>query len=147
MKKYTHGLICSLVLILAPLTVAKAANPHCDAKRSAIEEQIQYAKQHNNAHQVAGLEEALRKVNINCTDESLRQDADKDVRHLERKLREKQSDMRELQIKLSTEQSKADANKNKVAKYEKKLLRKQQDEQEVQQELKTARDKVASLKP
>ncbi|AMG56475.1 DUF1090 domain-containing protein [Pantoea vagans] len=66
-------LTLSFCLLPLTFTAAHAASnlTGCAAKKQKIETQISFARQHNNTHQVAGLEKALREVNQNCTEGSL----------------------------------------------------------------------------
>ena len=63
----------SLLLLPLTFTAAHAASglTGCAAKKQEIETQLSFARQHNNTHQVAGLEKALSEVNQNCTESSL----------------------------------------------------------------------------
>ncbi|EIS3739635.1 DUF1090 domain-containing protein [Aeromonas hydrophila] len=43
----------------------------CKARQQAVKEQLVFAKAHDNADQVAGLERALRNIETHCTDAGL----------------------------------------------------------------------------
>ncbi len=43
----------------------------CKARLQAVNEQLVFAKAHNNAGQIAGLEQAARNIKAYCTDEGL----------------------------------------------------------------------------
>ncbi len=43
----------------------------CKARLQAVNDQLVFAKAHNNAGQIAGLEQAARNIKANCTDEGL----------------------------------------------------------------------------
>lgn len=96
---------------------AQAAQPTpgltgCAAKRSAIENQLEYAKAHNNAGQIRGLEKALQENTEHCTDAGLKEEREQKVRKAESEVKEREADLKQAQAK-------GDA--SKVAKREKKL--------------------------
>lgn len=67
----TAPLLTGLMYFLI-VSGASAAGPGgCEYKRQQVERQIDYARAHNNTHRVAGLQEALREINVNCTDNGL----------------------------------------------------------------------------
>lgn len=71
----------------------------CAGKRQAIEMQIEEARSQGNAHRQAGLEKALGEVKAHCTDASLRQDREAEVREAEEEVREREADLKEAQAK------------------------------------------------
>lgn len=85
-------LVSSLIL-LSTLSLAasalQAAQPDpgltgCAAKRSAIENQLKEARDHDNRGQISGLEKALKENTEHCTDGTLRKDREQkvlDARH------------------------------------------------------------------
>lgn len=83
-----------LGMVIYPLMCSAQTNG-CDAKRSSIEEEITYARVHGNVKRVEGLETALARMNVNCTDAALRSDAQRKVAAAERKLLERQHDLQE----------------------------------------------------
>ncbi|MFT2794259.1 DUF1090 domain-containing protein [Serratia sp. N21D137] len=143
MKNTTKLAILPLVLVLGASfsTMANAAYD-CNAKRAAIEYQIQQAEKYGNYNRVAGLKRALSEVNAHCTNGSVLQDAQKKVTKPEQKLADKQQDVQEIKADLREAQAKGDA--KKVAKYQKKLQEKQADVKEIKQELKQARAELAA---
>ncbi|HEK1009176.1 TPA: DUF1090 domain-containing protein [Pseudomonas putida] len=84
----------------------------CAAKRSAIENQLEYAKAHNNAGQIRGLEKALQENTEHCTDEGLKEEREQKVRKAESEVKEREADLKQAQAKGDT---------SKIAKREKKL--------------------------
>lgn len=143
MKNTTKLAILPLVLVLGASfsTMANAAYD-CNAKRAAIEYQIQQAEKYGNYNRVAGLKRALSEVNARCTDGGMLQDAQKKVTKLEQKLADKQQDVQEIKADLRNAQARGDT--KKVAKYQKKLQEKQADVKEIKQELKQARAELAA---
>jgi glutamine synthetase type III len=140
MKKMTSAL--ALIVSLTAMGSAYAAQD-CSAKRSALESEIRIAQQFGNPAKVAGLRQALAEVNAHCTSASVRADVQKDVRKLEKKVADKQDDIREVQEDLRKAQAKGD--REKVAKYQSKMREKQADLREAQQKLNQARAELASL--
>ena len=61
-----------LVFLTFSFAHAEPALKGCAAKKQAIETELDYARKHNNSHQIVGLEKALKEVAENCTDEKLR---------------------------------------------------------------------------
>lgn len=80
--------------VMYPL-VCSAQTDGCDAKRASIEQEITYAQAHGNTKRVDGLETALAQMNANCTDAVLRGDAQCKVTAAQRKLSEREHDLRE----------------------------------------------------
>lgn len=95
----------------------------CSAKKQKIQTQISYAKAHHNTHQIYGLERALRRVEDNCTDESLRKDR-------QQKIREKQHKVSERRFELKEAEQTGDP--KKIAKKRKKLAQAQEELAEVE---------------
>ncbi|WP_162248689.1 DUF1090 domain-containing protein [Variovorax sp. Root473] len=97
----------------------------CDAKREAIGRDIEMAKSKGQKQRVRGLETALAEVNRNCTDAKLAAEHARRIRNQERKVAERERDLREAQEK---------GRASKIADREKKL----RDAQEELQHLKGA---------
>jgi hypothetical protein len=104
------------LLIAAALipTVTFARTTTCDEKRQSIEHEIAYAQAHGNRDRADGLETALAKLNANCSDASLRSDAQRKVAQAQEKLREREEDLRKAQAdgksakKIASQQRKVD---------------------------------------
>ncbi len=68
---------CLRITILAGLLYsfmvsgAIAGYEGCEYKRQQLEHQLEYAQAYNNAHRVAGLQRALRRINEHCSDSRL----------------------------------------------------------------------------
>ncbi|AUA31415.1 DUF1090 domain-containing protein [Pseudomonas fulva] len=102
---------------------AQAAAPDagltgCDAKRSAIENQLKIAREHGNAAQAAGLEEALRGV-ANCTDASLRKEREQKVLDARHEVAQREKDLKKAEKKGDAE--KINKRKDKLAESRKEL--------------------------
>ncbi|PBI90645.1 hypothetical protein BKP43_27480 [Variovorax boronicumulans] len=92
---------------------AQPAGPAtCDAKREAIGRDIEMAQSKGQKQRVRGLETALAEVNRNCTDAKLAAEHQKRIRAQERKVAERERDLRAAQEK---------GRASKIADREKKL--------------------------
>ncbi|PKH22416.1 hypothetical protein CIG19_14045 [Enterobacterales bacterium CwR94] len=139
--------IITALSVAAALTAAMGsahAAQDCAAKRSALESEIRYAQQYGNSAKVAGLRQALAEVNAHCTPGSVKADIQKDIRKLEKKVADKQEDIRDAQNDLRKATAKGD--REKIAKYQRKLAEKQADLRDAQQKLNQARADLASMK-
>ncbi|EAR5954681.1 DUF1090 domain-containing protein [Salmonella enterica] len=96
------------------LSIQSYATPPvgCAAKKQEVENQITYAREHNNTHQIAGLQKALREIEEHCTDPQL-------LRQRQLKIAEKEQKVAERQAEL--EQAKETGNPQKIAQKQKKL--------------------------
>ena len=122
------ALLLSLGLITAG---TQAAEPEpgltgCAAKRSAIEQQLQQARDHKNAAQAAGLETALTQVKANCTDAGLRSEREQKVLEARHEVSQRTKD-------LDKAMKKADA--EKINKRKEKLAEAKQELQEALDDL------------
>ena len=97
-------------------TLGAAAQPAgpatCVAKREAIGRDIEMAQSKGQKQRVRGLETALAEVNRNCTDAKLAAEHQRRIRNQERKVAERERDLREAQQK---------GRASKIADREKKL--------------------------
>ncbi|MBF8741112.1 DUF1090 domain-containing protein [Pseudomonas guariconensis] len=84
----------------------------CAAKRSAIENQLVYAKKHNNWGEIRGLEKALKENTDHCTDAGLRQERLAKIEKAKAEIAERQADLA---------QARAKGDAGKIAKRERKL--------------------------
>ncbi|ARU95334.1 DUF1090 domain-containing protein [Tatumella citrea] len=134
MKKTLTALSMTLLSLLA-INAASAAET-CADKRAAIENQMSYARQHNNSFQLSGLQKALDEVNAHCTPESVRHDARKDIKQAEKKLADKKQDLREAEDDLN--QAIARGNSSKIKKYQEKVAEKKQDIEKLNRQLNQA---------
>lgn len=139
MKKIT----LSLMLFTLFVTSNAIAGPVCTAKAANIRKQINYAKQHNNTHQVAGLEKALQEVNQHCTDAGEYRDIQKKVTEAEKDVAEVKSDISERQIDIKEAQAKGD--QKKVRKLQSKLASDQTKLREKQTALNNLRAEQAQM--
>lgn len=118
--------------LLLAATLATAATTQlsqltgCAAKRQAISEQIEAAKSHGNSSQQAGLEKALKEVENNCNDASLRAEREAKVVEAEEEVSEREGDLREAL---------ADGDQDDISKRQLKL-------EEARTELQQAREEL-----
>lgn len=141
MKKLT-AISTVLMLSIGGMGLAQAAQS-CNDKAAAIEKEIRIAEQYGNYNKVAGLKQALSEVKMHCTDASVKQDAQKKVDKLEKKLSEKRRDVAQVENDLQKAQAKGD--QKKTIKYQNKLIEKQRDVAQVERELNQAKAELASL--
>lgn len=107
--------VLAAMLVFTPVfstLAAPQAATGCKAKRQDIEQQIEYARAHNNDHRVAGLQKALSELKDNCTDEGLRAEREADVREKAQKVEERRQELAEAQ---------ADGRTDKISKKQRKL--------------------------
>lgn len=111
----------ALLLLAAPAFSAFAQAPltGCEAKKADIQQQIDYAKAHSNAHRVAGLEKAYSEVVAHCTDESLKAEREADVREKQQKVADRTQELAEA--KASGRADKIQKKADKLADAEQEL--------------------------
>lgn len=85
-----------LILCLPQNTIARDL-AGCSIKKQKIQTQIRYAKAHHNDYRVAGLERALRRVETNCSDESLRWEREQKIREKQQKVSEREFKLKEAE--------------------------------------------------
>lgn len=110
--------------VLASTLAAAQPGPAttCAAKREAIGRDIEAAKAEGQPHRVRGLERALAEVRRNCSDAKLAAEHQQRVRSQERKVAQRERDLKEAQRK-------GDA--DKIARREDKLREAQAELQRV----------------
>lgn len=81
--QYLRVTILAILLYIFTSPGAMADYEGCEYKRQQLEHQLEYAQSYNNAHRVAGLQSALRRINEYCTAKRL-------VTRKENKVTEKQ---------------------------------------------------------
>ncbi|MFB2856211.1 DUF1090 domain-containing protein [Aeromonas allosaccharophila] len=98
----------------------------CKARLQAVNDQLVFAKAHNNAGQIAGLEQAARNIKAYCTDEGLIKEQQQRVVKLRGEVNERLLELQEARVSGKPE---------KVAKHQAKLEESQTKLLEAQQEL------------
>lgn len=109
---FTAALLTGLMYFLMVSGAGAFGLGGCEYKRLQVERQIDYARMHNNFHRVAGLQEALREINVNCTENGLLEKKRKRVAEKQRKVTER---LQEL------EQARETGERKKIVKKQKKL--------------------------
>ncbi|WP_322863633.1 DUF1090 domain-containing protein [Aeromonas allosaccharophila] len=98
----------------------------CKARLQAVNDQLVFAKAHNNAGQIAGLEQAARNIKAYCTDEGLIKEQQQRVVKLRGEVNERLLELQEARVSGKPE---------KVAKHQAKLEESQTKLLEAQREL------------
>ncbi|MGU5771938.1 hypothetical protein BSP75_02045 [Aeromonas sp. YN13HZO-058] len=98
----------------------------CKARLQAVNDQLVFAKAHNNAGQIAGLELAARNIKANCTDEGLLKEQKERVHKLRGEVDERLLELQEARVSGKPE---------KIAKQQAKLEESQTRMLEAQREL------------
>lgn len=122
--------VTAAVFFTVLMATPSLAQENCKRKEAVLERKLAIAKSHGNTHQVAGLEEALARVRLYCSDESLLGKAEMKVEEKREKVFEREADLQEAR-------QKGDA--KKISKREKKLT-------EAREELAEAERKRDALK-
>ncbi|RKS86988.1 uncharacterized protein DUF1090 [Orbus hercynius] len=127
----------SLITLAVTMSASALANQFegltCAGKKTAIQTQLDYAKQANNVYQVQGLEKALTDVNTYCSNDDLAKKYQEKVQEKTAKLQEKQDDLKEAQLK---------GDPSKIAKQQAKLQKAQYELQEAQTQLDSFHQKL-----
>ncbi|EAQ0677711.1 DUF1090 domain-containing protein, partial [Salmonella enterica] len=104
--KYIKITLSQIFMLLLSIQSHAAAPVGCAAKKQEVENQISYAQEHNNTHQIAGLQKALREIEEHCTDPQL-------LKQRQLKLSEKRKKVTERQAEL--ERARETGNPKKMA--------------------------------
>ncbi|MCO4170875.1 DUF1090 domain-containing protein [Aeromonas veronii] len=70
----------------------------CKARLQAVNDQLVFAKAHNNAEQIAGLEQAARNIKAHCTDEGLLKEQKERVNKLRGEVDERLLELQEARV-------------------------------------------------
>jgi C4-dicarboxylate-specific signal transduction histidine kinase len=93
-------LLAAAAALTSTWTLAQPAGPAtCEAKREAIGRDIEAAKAKGQKQRVRGLEKALSEVRRTCSDAKLGAEHQRRIRSQERKVAERERDLREAQHK------------------------------------------------
>ncbi|MGR7043429.1 DUF1090 domain-containing protein [Klebsiella aerogenes] len=91
MKKSISSLL-ALTVLSALMTPALATQSGCDAKKHEIQRQLDFARQHNNLSQQAGLQQALAEVNEHCSGAGLQIERENKIAEKEAKVASRQQE-------------------------------------------------------
>ncbi|EGA2770023.1 DUF1090 domain-containing protein [Salmonella enterica] len=125
-QHYLRLIILAGLLYSFMVSGVMAGYEGCGYKRQQLEHQLEYAQAYNNAHRVAGLQRALRRINEHCSDNRLLTQKENKIVEKKRKVADRQ---REL------EQARASGKREKIASKQAKL-------DEAREELAEARNRL-----
>jgi len=98
MKPTKRTLIAAILFLAAPpLAWADRAEGGCIAKRQALERKLEAARTWGNVRQQAGLERALRNVDMYCTDTKLRREWETKVAEQRDAVRNREAELRQAE--------------------------------------------------
>ncbi|EIC86635.1 DUF1090 domain-containing protein [Serratia sp. M24T3] len=112
MKTSLAALLMLPTLALASTAYAAKPAETCATKQQEIKQQLEYAHQHNNKDQIAGLQKALNESQAHCTEADLQKDKQQKIAEKQEKVNERTRELKKVQ---------AGGNKEKIAKQQKKL--------------------------
>ncbi|MBD8475397.1 DUF1090 domain-containing protein [Pseudomonas sp. CFBP 8770] len=113
------GMLAAPAMAAAPAPAVAAVATGCAAKQQNVQAQIAVAKANGNQNQVDGLNTALREIQTNCTDNSLRKEREGKVLDAKREVSKRQSDLDKAMKKGDSE--KINKRKDKLAESRKEL--------------------------
>ncbi|MDR8050306.1 DUF1090 family protein [Burkholderia cenocepacia] len=142
MKKILITAVVPCLLLATPFAFADTQD--CVTKARAIEAQIDAAKTSGNRYQLAGLQQALAKNAVYCTDARQIARATSKVRDGEEHVRRAQEDVRRAESQLKEKQARGDI--KKIARAEDKLREKQDKLREEMNELHNEQTALERLK-
>ncbi|ECG5803715.1 DUF1090 domain-containing protein [Salmonella enterica subsp. enterica serovar Muenchen] len=102
--QYFSITILTILLYIFTSPGAMADYERCEYKRQQLEHQLEYALAYNNAHRVAGLQNALRRINEYCTDKRLLARKETKVSEKQRKVTEYQRELKQARASGKREQ-------------------------------------------
>lgn len=126
MKHYLRMFFFTMALLTLSGLAHSASPVGCAAKKLEVENQISYAREHNNTHQIAGLQKALREIAERCTDTQLLKQRQLKVEEKNRKVAKRQTEL---------EQARETGNPKKMAQKQKKLDHAREELQDAQNAL------------
>ncbi len=112
MRKSLSTLFIVPALLLGSSAFAASQPETCATKQQEIKQQLEYAHQHNNKEQIAGLQKALGESQAHCTEAGLKADKQQKIAEKQEKVNERTRELKKAQ---------AAGNKEKIAKQQKKL--------------------------
>jgi hypothetical protein len=98
----------------------------CKARLQAVNDQLVFAKAHNNAGQIAGLEQAARNIKANCTDEGLLKEQQQRVNKLRGEMNERLLELQEARVagkpeKIAKQQAKLEESQTRLLEAQREL--------------------------
>ncbi len=118
--------IAGIGLLLLAGQAYGSENVGCKARHQAVTEQLAFARAHDNAQQVASLEQALRNIEAHCTDAGLVEEQQEKVAKQKQEVEERLADLQSARVS---------GKPDKIAKKQAKLEESQAELLEAQREL------------
>jgi hypothetical protein len=87
--------LLALLVASTAFSFADSGLSGCAAKRQALQEKIEIARQHDNRQQLAGLEEALEQVEAHCHDGALQGKRQAEVDEARQEIEQREMDLRD----------------------------------------------------
>ncbi|EBV1274079.1 DUF1090 domain-containing protein [Salmonella enterica subsp. enterica serovar Oranienburg] len=127
-QHYLRLIILAGLLYSFMVSGAIAGYEGCGYKRQQLEHQLEYAQAYNNAHRVAGLQRALRRINENCTDNRLLTQKENKIVEKKRKVADRQRELEQARAsgkreKIASKQAKLDEAREELAEARRELSR------------------------
>ncbi|EKQ0890577.1 DUF1090 domain-containing protein [Salmonella enterica] len=128
MKQYIRVTILAGLLYSFMLSGAMAGYEGCGYKRQQLEHQLDYALAYHNAHRVAGLQRALRRIDEHCTDKRLLTQKENKVAEKQRKVAKRQRELEQARTsgkreKIANKLTKLDEAREELAEARSELSR------------------------
>lgn len=124
--QYLRVTILTSLLYSFMVSGAIAGYEGCGYKRQQLEHQLEYAQAYNNAHRVAGLQRALRRINEHCSDSRLLTQKENKLVEKKRKVADRQLELARAsgkREKIASKQAKLDEAREELAEARRELSR------------------------
>lgn len=118
--------IAGIGLLLLAGQAYGSENVGCKARHQAVTEQLSFARAHDNAQQVAGLEQALRNIEAHCTDAGLVEEQQEKVAKQKQEVEERLADLQSARVsgkpdKIAKKQAKLEASQAELLEAQREL--------------------------
>ncbi|MFQ2103003.1 DUF1090 domain-containing protein [Aeromonas rivipollensis] len=118
--------IAGIGLLLLAGQAYGSENVGCKARHQAVTEQLSFALAHDNAQQVAGLEQALRNIETHCTDAGLVEEQQEKVAKQKQEVEERLADLQSARVsgkpdKIAKKQAKLEASQAELLEAQREL--------------------------
>lgn len=87
--------LLALLVASTAFSFADSGVSGCAAKRQALQEKIEIARQHHNPDQVAGLQQALAQVEAHCHDGALQAERQAKIDEARQEIEQREMDLRD----------------------------------------------------
>lgn len=95
----TLAILAAILAVYAEAALAAEPSPACDAKRASIEAQISEATARGRTRELAGLKKALENNKAHCTDQSLANEREAQIKKAQQEVEDRERDLREAEEK------------------------------------------------